>query len=110
MILAATLAIAPLLANDKEPVKRLNESSAVFSEIMSTPNKSIPQEMLENAHCIVIVPALKTAASVFAGTYGKGYLSCRNKNAIGCSAPSSVPIPCSPSACLHFHFRPPPPL
>src|SRR5260370_5646698 len=92
MILAATLAIAPLLANDKEPVKRLNESSAVFSEIMSTPNKGIPQEMLENAHCIVIVPGLKTAAFVFGGKYGKGYLSCRNKSGAGWSAPGTVRI------------------
>jgi lipid-binding SYLF domain-containing protein len=92
MILAATLAIVPLLANDKEPVKRLNEASAVFSEIMSTPDKGIPQEMLENAHCIVIVPGLKTAAFVLGGKYGKGYLSCRNKNGIGWSAPGVVRI------------------
>jgi lipid-binding SYLF domain-containing protein len=92
MILAATLAIVPLLANDKEPVKRLNESSAVFSEIMSTPDKGIPQEMLENAHCIVIVPGLKTAAFVIGGKYGKGYLSCRNKHGIGWSAPGAVRI------------------
>src|SRR5437667_5357094 len=62
MILAAALAIAPLLAKDNEGVKRLNEATSVFSEVMATPDKGIPQEMLENAHCIVIVPSLKTAA------------------------------------------------
>ncbi len=62
IILIATLAIAPLLAKDNEPAKRLQEASAVFSEIMDTPDKGIPQELLENAHCIVIVPNLKTAA------------------------------------------------
>ena len=79
MILAATLAIAPLLAKGNEPVKRLNEAAAVFSEIMATPDKGIPQDMLANAHCIVIVPRLKTAAFLVGGKYGKGYLSCRNK-------------------------------
>lgn len=92
MILAATLAIAPLLAIDNASVKRLNEASAVFSEIMATPDKGIPQDLLENAHCIVIVPSLKTAAFLVGGKYGKGYLSCRNKSGAGWSAPGTVRI------------------
>ena len=92
MILAATLAIAPLLAIDNASVKRLNETSAVFSEIMATPDKGIPQDLLANAHCIVIVPSLKTAAFLVGGKYGKGYLSCRNKSGAGWSAPGTVRI------------------
>src|SRR6266536_263461 len=92
MILAATLALTPLLAKDNDSVKRLDEASAVFSEIMATPDKGIPQEMLENAHCIVIVPGLKTAAFVFGGKYGKGYVSCRSKSGTGWSAPGTVRI------------------
>src|SRR3954447_22358675 len=92
LIMVAALAVAPLLAADKESVKRLNEAAAVFSEVMATPDKGIPQDMLENAHCIVIVPGLKTAAFVFGGKYGKGYLSCRNKKAPGWSAPATVRI------------------
>jgi lipid-binding SYLF domain-containing protein len=92
MILAATLAIAPLLAKGNEPVKRLNESAAVFSEIMATPDKGIPQDLLANAHCIVIVPSLKTGAFVIGGKYGKGYLSCRNRSGVGWSAPGTVRI------------------
>src|SRR5947199_9512803 len=91
-ILLATLALAPLLAADREPAKRLNEAAAVFSEVMDAPDKGIPQEMLENAHCIVIVPGLKTAAFIFGGKYGKGYLSCRNQGASGWSAPATVRI------------------
>ena len=92
LIMVAVLAVAPLLAADKESVKRLEESAAVFSEVMAAPDKGIPQEMLENAHCIVIVPGLKTAAFVFGGKYGKGYLSCRNKGRSGWSAPATVRI------------------
>src|SRR5450631_3170075 len=92
MILLATLAIAPLLAANNNSVKRLNEASAVFSEIMATPDKGIPQDMLANAHCIVIVPSLKTAAFVIGGKYGKGYLSCRSKSGTGWSAPATVRI------------------
>jgi SH3 domain-containing YSC84-like protein 1 len=92
MILAAALAIAPLMAKDGEPAKRLTEAAAVFSEVMATPDKGIPEEMLAHAHCIVIVPGLKTGAFLVGGKYGKGYLSCRNKSGVGWSAPGTVRI------------------
>jgi SH3 domain-containing YSC84-like protein 1 len=91
-ILAAALALTPLLAADKESSKRLDESAAVFSEIMATPDKGIPQQMIENAHCIINVPALKTAAFLVGAKYGKGYLSCRNTGAEGWSAPATIRI------------------
>jgi lipid-binding SYLF domain-containing protein len=90
-MMVAVLALTPLLAKDSEPAKRLEEA-AVFSEVMATPDRSIPQDLLANAHCIVIVPELKTAAFVFGGKYGKGYLSCRNKSGKGWSAPGTVRI------------------
>jgi lipid-binding SYLF domain-containing protein len=90
MILAATLAIAPLLAKDNENAKRLNEAAVVFSEIMATPDRGIPQDLLADAHCIVIVPSLKTAAFLVGGKYGKGYVSCRHNG--GWSAPGTVRI------------------
>jgi lipid-binding SYLF domain-containing protein len=87
-----TLALTPLLAVDDEPAKRLSEAAAVFSEIMGSPDKGIPQDLLQNAHCIVIVPDLKTAAFGIGGKYGKGFLSCRNTSGAGWSAPATVRI------------------
>lgn len=92
MILAATLAIVPLLAKEGEPAKRLDEAAMVFSEVMATPDKGTPQDLLASAHCIVIVPSLKTAAFVVGAKFGKGYLSCRNKDGAGWSAPGTVRI------------------
>jgi len=92
MILAATLALAPLIAQDSEPVKRLHEATEVFSEIMATPDKGIPQDMLANSHCVVIVPGLKTGAFIVGGKFGKGYLLCRTKSGTGWSAPATVRI------------------
>jgi lipid-binding SYLF domain-containing protein len=89
---ATTLALTPLLAQDNEPAKRLDEAAAVLSEVMAAPDKAIPQELLEGAHCIVIVPDLKTAAFVVGGKYGKGYLSCRSAKGAGWSAPATVRI------------------
>ena len=91
-LLIAVLALAPLLAKDHGSAKRLDEAATVFSEVMAAPDKGIPQEMLEHAHCIVIVPDLKTAAFVVGGKYGKGYISCRNKVGPGWSAPGTVRI------------------
>jgi lipid-binding SYLF domain-containing protein len=59
---------------------------------MNAPDKGIPQDLLEHAHCIVIVPDLKTAAFMFGAKYGKGYLSCHNKGGAGWSAPATVRI------------------
>jgi lipid-binding SYLF domain-containing protein len=91
-LLLATLAALPLLASENEPTKRLEEAATVFSEIMDTPDKGIPQELLEKAHCIVIVPGLKKGAFVVGGKYGKGYLSCRKRTGVGWSALATVRI------------------
>jgi SH3 domain-containing YSC84-like protein 1 len=93
MILAATLAIAPLMAADNnEAAKRLDAAAVVFSEVMATPDKGIPQDLLEKSHCIIIVPGLKTAAFIFGAKFGKGYLTCRNHDSAGWSAPATVRI------------------
>ena len=90
--LAPIVALTPLMAKDNEPAKRLDAAAAVFSEVMGAPDKGIPREMLEHAHCIVIVPELKTAAFIVGAKYGKGVLSCRNKVGPGWSAPGTVRI------------------
>lgn len=90
--MAGAICLTPLLANDSEPVKRLDEATAVFSEIMSAPDKGIPEDLLEKAHCIVIVPGLKKGAFIVGAKYGKGYLSCRKKSGVGWSGPAAVRV------------------
>ncbi len=89
IILAAALSVAPLLAVTNDAVKRLDAAATVFSEIMATPDKSIPQDLLEKAQCIVIVRGLKKGAFVVGAQYGKGYLSCRKAGGRW-SAPGTV--------------------
>ncbi len=90
--LALTTLTTSLLAADNEPAVRLGEAASVFSEIMATPDKGIPQDLLDKAYCIVIVPSLKTGAFIVGGKYGKGFISCRSKSGPGWSAPASVRI------------------
>jgi lipid-binding SYLF domain-containing protein len=90
--MATALAFTPLLAADNEPAQRLKDAATVLSDVMATPDSGIPEDLLANAHCVVIVPDLKTAAFVVGGKYGKGYLSCRRPNGAGWSAPATVRI------------------
>ena len=54
--------------------------------------RAFRKELLESAHCIIIVPGLKAGAFVFGGKYGKGVLSCRSEARTGWSAPGTVRI------------------
>ncbi len=75
------------LHNDQSRVRRSNQ---VFQEIMQTPDKGIPREILEGAQCVAIIPGEKKIALGFGGTYGKGIATCRNGRAW--SAPMFIQI------------------
>jgi SH3 domain-containing YSC84-like protein 1 len=72
--------------------KRLNEASDVVKEIMSVPEKSIPQDLVNRAQCIVVVPGLKKGAFIVGGKYGRGFASCRKEGNVGWSAPGGVKV------------------
>jgi len=80
-----------LFANE-HTAERLTESAAVLNEIMAAPDKGIPQDLLEKAQCIVIVPGLKKAAFVVGAKYGRGFISCRRVSGMGWSAPAGVKV------------------
>jgi lipid-binding SYLF domain-containing protein len=92
LAVAAVLLCAPALWAVDDNTRRLEDAASVFAEVMGTPDRAIPQELLGKAHCIVIVPGMKSAAFVFGGKYGKGYLLCRAKSGAGWSAPAAVRI------------------
>jgi len=72
--------------------ERLAAAAEAFKDVMGIPDKSIPQQLINKAQCIVIVPNLKEGAFVFGGKYGKGFVSCRNADGVGWSAPGSMRI------------------
>src|SRR6516164_3771419 len=83
---AATLLIAET-AQD-----RLKDAGAVFTEIMGTPEKGIPEGLLGKAHCVVIIPGMKSGAIGIGGKYGRGYAMCRNKSGVGWGAPAAMRV------------------
>jgi len=59
-------------ADRSDEVKRLKRATEVFSEIMQTPDKGIPVELLDKSECVAIVPGLKKGGLGLGGKYGKG--------------------------------------
>jgi len=92
IILAAALLIAPLMAEENHQAKRLDQATAVLSEIMATPDQAIPKDLFDRAHCVVIIPSEKSAAFLFGGKFGTGYLSCRKASGNGWSAPATISV------------------
>lgn len=72
--------------------QRLQDAAAVFNEIMSTPDKGIPEDLLTKAQCVVIIPGMKGAALGIGGKYGRGYAECRNPSGNGWGAPAAVRV------------------
>ena len=85
----ASLTAGALLAADSAAT-RLGAADEVLGEIMSAPDKGIPQDLLGKSQCIVIVPGLKKGAFIVGGKYGRGYILCRNGSGSGWSAPAGV--------------------
>src|SRR5258707_5589445 len=97
LTLALSLGCLPLVAvstKDKQKnTERLTDSVDLFTEVMGTPDKAIPQDLLEKAHCIVIVPGLKKAAFGIGGKYGRGFAIFRTAGgAPGWGPPAAIRI------------------
>ena len=74
----------------EDSVARLQSSVDVLHSIMATPDKGIPEEVLSNAKCILVVPDLIKGGFIFGGKHGRGIASCRTSS--GWSAPAFVSV------------------
>jgi SH3 domain-containing YSC84-like protein 1 len=82
---------AGILFGANDVAQRLDAAADVMTEIMSAPDKGIPQDLLGKAECLVIVPGLKKGAFIVGAKYGKGFLLCRRAGA-GWSAPAAIRV------------------
>ena len=90
LIAALTLGAGLLSAADAP--ERLTAAAEAMKDVMGIPDKSIPQDLLSRAQCIVIVPGLKKGAFIVGAKYGKGFVSCRRAGGVGWSAPGSIRV------------------
>jgi lipid-binding SYLF domain-containing protein len=82
---------SPPQSGKSEVADRVVDAAVVLKEIMDTPDKSIPQDLLDRCQCVAVIPSMKKAGFIFGGSYGKGVISCRTDNGNGpWSAPSML--------------------
>jgi lipid-binding SYLF domain-containing protein len=93
-ILVALVVLLPTtaaLAGDRaDDVDRLQSGATVIKEIMSAPDSGVPDEVINSAKCIAVIPSMLKAAFGVGGAYGKGVASCRTDK--GWSAPAFFSI------------------
>jgi len=73
------MCVLPLFAEEKElkEVDRIKAAADVLKQILDTPDKGIPQGLLDKADCVIIYPSVKKAAFIVGGSYGRGVITCR---------------------------------
>jgi SH3 domain-containing YSC84-like protein 1 len=76
ILLAFALALPALAADDEKEVDRVKESGVVLKEILNIPD-DIPQDLLDKANCVVVLPSVKKGAFGIGGSYGRGVMICR---------------------------------
>jgi lipid-binding SYLF domain-containing protein len=73
-------------------VERLNAAATTLQEIMATPDKGIPSDLLNRAQCVAVIPGMKKGAFVVGAEYGKGYLTCRGQGGQSWTAPAAIRV------------------
>jgi len=86
--LASTIAVAA--EEPSEQVKRMDAAATVLDEIMGTPDKGIPEELLDSAKCVAVMPSMIKIGFVFGGRHGRGIATCRTSSGWSAPAPFSV--------------------
>jgi len=90
LTITACLFAAPTDKDRREAAQRLTNTTAVGSEALSGGDKGIPKDLLDKAHCAVIVPSVKKAAFILGGQFGRGFMTCRETGGVGWSAPAAI--------------------
>jgi SH3 domain-containing YSC84-like protein 1 len=70
---------------------RLDASAETLTDMMRAADKGIPQDLLDKAHCVVVIPGMKKAGFIFGAKYGRGFAACRRSGS-GWSAPAAMRV------------------
>jgi lipid-binding SYLF domain-containing protein len=69
---------------------RLDAAADTLADMMRASDKGIPQDLIDKAHCVVVIPGMKKAGFIFGAEYGRGFAVCRRHGGPGWSAPAAV--------------------
>jgi SH3 domain-containing YSC84-like protein 1 len=71
---------------------RLDASAETLTEMMGASDKGIPQDLIDKARCVVVVPGMKKAGFIFGAEFGRGFATCRREGGLGWSAPAAMRV------------------
>jgi lipid-binding SYLF domain-containing protein len=71
---------------------RLDASADALTDMMRAADKGIPQDLINKAKCVVVIPGMKKAGFIFGAKYGRGFAVCREHDSMGWSAPASMRV------------------
>ena len=89
LTLAVSLCAGGMLLHADTAQERLQDATAMLHEIMNTPDKGIPSDLLDKAHCVVLIPGMKSGGFIVGAKYGRGFAVCRNASNKGWGAPAA---------------------
>ena len=69
---------------------RLDASAEALTDMMRASDNGIPQDLIDKAHCVVVLPGMKKAGFIFGAEYGRGFAVCRRAGGLGWSAPAAM--------------------
>ena len=69
---------------------RLDASADALADMMRAADNGIPQDLIDKAHCVVVLPGMKKAGFIFGAEYGRGFAVCRRHDGVGWSAPAAM--------------------
>src|SRR5262250_590108 len=75
-VVVLALAMSALAAEDVREQDRVKDAGEVLKEILNIPD-DIPQDLLDKAECVIILPSVKKGAFGIGGSYGRGVMVCR---------------------------------
>jgi lipid-binding SYLF domain-containing protein len=90
LLLAALIGV-PAFAQ-KNVSERITAATVDLKEMMNASDKGIPQDLLNRASCLVIVPNLKSGGFIGGAQYGRGFFSCRKDSGVGWHAPGGIKL------------------
>jgi lipid-binding SYLF domain-containing protein len=71
---------------------RLDASADTLTDMMKADDRGIPHDLIDKAHCVVVVPGMKKAGFIFGAKYGRGFAVCRREGGVGWSAPAAMRV------------------
>ena len=91
--IAGSISTAALAADREIKVDdRLDASADTLIDMMRASDRGIPQDLIDKAHCVVVVPGMKKAGFIIGAKYGRGFAVCRRQGGSGWSAPAAIQV------------------